>query len=373
MRLSRTIGLGFIVCFATLTWACGARTAPPPAIPPANASDTPSPPVSPAPAPAPAPDPPSRPADVAPPPRDVDATECALLPESDERITTVALTETVDPAHAPHPTNDSERLLFRQLYETLVRVDCHGRARPELAASWRLDAGGRTWIVTLRADARFSDGTPVTTGDLVSSWTRRGSGEELRSLVSRHVQSVVPVNDWVIGITLRDEMAEAPLALADTDLAVTKRADGSRWPLGTRLTEIKEDRARPTGRAGLSVVSVTPREPEASDPPSAILFVVAPETDPRDLLDEGVDLLVTREPSTLDYSATLPQFVSVPLAWQRAHLFLSPWRARAARTPSPDARQALAGDAVRGEARGADGPFWWEPRRDCALARSSTA
>ena len=179
----------------------------------------------------------------------------------------MALTETVDPAHAPHPTNDSERLLFRQLYETLVRVDCHGRARPELAASWRLDAGGRTWIVTLRADARFSDGTPVTTGDLVSSWTRRGSGEELRSLVSRHVQSVVPVNDRVIGITLRDEMAEAPLALADTDLAVTKRADGSRWPLGTRLTEIKEDRARPTGRAGLSVVSVTPREPEASDPP----------------------------------------------------------------------------------------------------------
>ena len=52
----------------------------------------------------------------------------------------------------PGPSNDSERLVFRQLYETLVRVDCKGRVVPGLAASWRLSIDGQTWIVTLRAE-----------------------------------------------------------------------------------------------------------------------------------------------------------------------------------------------------------------------------
>ena len=63
--------------------------------------------------------------------------------------------------------------------------------RPGLAASWRLDANGRTWIVTLRENARFSDGTPVTAADVRASWTRDGIGGELRPHVSRLVQSIV--------------------------------------------------------------------------------------------------------------------------------------------------------------------------------------
>jgi hypothetical protein len=56
------------------------------------------------------------------------------------------------------------------------------------------------------------------------------------------------------------------------------------------------------------------------------------------------------------------------MAWQRVHVLLTPGRSRSAASLSEDARQALAHDAVRGESRGARGPFWWEQLTDCAVA-----
>ena len=104
--------------------------------------------------------------------------ECALTSQPGEPIATVGLTDRIDSSHAPRPSNDGERLLFRQLYETLVRADCMGRVIPGLAASWRLDGDGRTWIVTLRENARFSDGTMATPADVRASWMRDGAGDE---------------------------------------------------------------------------------------------------------------------------------------------------------------------------------------------------
>jgi hypothetical protein len=89
-------------------------------------------------------------------------------------------------------------------------------------------------------------------------------------------------------------------------------------------------------------------------------------------LDQGVDLLLTRDPTTLDYAATLPQFLTAPLQWQRVHVLLTPDRARTAPSFSEGERKALAQDAVRGEARGAEGPFWWESLSDCEAASSRT-
>jgi ABC-type oligopeptide transport system substrate-binding subunit len=160
-------------------------------------------------------------------------------------IATVGLNEQVDPAHAPRPSNDGERLLFRQLYETLIQMDCAGNPMPGLAAFWRLDASRKTWTVALRPDARFSDDTPVTTADVVASWMSsgdgRGNGSELRPQVRRLVQSIVAVDDRTLEITLRSQRADAPLALAHTDLAVAKSVPGSLWPLGTRPAK---DRSR---------------------------------------------------------------------------------------------------------------------------------
>jgi hypothetical protein len=273
-----------------------------------------------------------------------------LIPDAGESIATVGLAERVDAANALHPANESERLLFRQTYDTLVRVDCEGRVVPGVAASWRLDADGSTWLITIRDGARFVDGAPVTAADVKAGWTRDGGANELRPQVRRLVESVAVVGEKDLTIRLRRKPLDAPVALAHPDLVVAKRAPDSSWPMGTRSTRLSSD--------GDAVVVTS------FDRPLSIRFVVAPG-DPRNLLDKGVDLLLTRDPATLDYAATLPQFQSVALRWQRTHVLLTPGRARGSRPLSEDARHALADDAVRGEAMGAAAPFWWEALADC--------
>src|SRR5262245_51880483 len=119
-----------MVSLLAMMAACASRTTPPAVSVPQPAPQLPEPPVAPAPVPEPPPSP------VASPP-EVVTHPCALIGEPGEPLATVALTDRVNPANAPRPSNDSERLLFRQLYESLVRVDCEGRVMPALAASWR--------------------------------------------------------------------------------------------------------------------------------------------------------------------------------------------------------------------------------------------
>jgi hypothetical protein len=347
--------LGFIACLGAIA-GCASRAVPPAVLTPRPAPTAAGPPNSPPAAPEPLSPPPAVTA-LAP---DNDAADCALIADSGERITTVALGETVDPANAPHPTNDSERLLFRQLYETLVRVDCEGRVRPGLAASWRLDMATHTWIVTLRENARFSDGTPVTPADVVSGWAGGGAAD-LRPQASRYVQSIAAIDDRALAITLRSNNVDAPSVLADPELAIARVVPGSPWPLGTRAARAAPDQESP-GSGGRSIITLT------SDSTWSVRFLVSPGRDARDFLDEGVDLLITRQPAALDYAATLPQFLSVPLAWQRTFVLLSPWGARYVSPLPAEARQTLADEAVRGEARGAEAPFWWQALPNCEVA-----
>ena len=286
-----------------------------------------------------------------------------MIAEPGEPIASVALSDRVDASNAPRPSNDSERLLFRQVYETLIRSDCTGRIVPGLAASWRLDGDGRTWIVTLRDNARFANGSPVTAVDVRTSWSGTGGTGELRPSASRLVESVVPISERALAITLRSQRTDAPVALSHSDLAVAKTVANSAWPAGTRSTRITSERgAAPSNSPSVFVVS-----PEHQPP---IRFVVA-SGDPRDLLDRGAELLLTRDPATLRYSASLPQFQTVPLAWQRTYVLLTPGRSRTAPALTESSRHALASDAVRGDARGAQGPFWWEMLADCEIGRSA--
>ena len=316
----------FVVCVQAITWACSSR------IPPAVSI-----------------------------PREVASDECTLIAGPGEPVTTVGLPDAVDPAHAPYPSNDSERLLFRQLYETLVTADCNGRVGPGLATSWRLEDDRRRWLVTLREGALFSDGTPVTAADVRASWNRGGVDGELRPNVARFVESVVMVDDRSLTIVLRNHRTDAPLALAHSALAIARSGPGSPWPLGTRASRALPD-AEPPRTAAASVIALT------RDNLPSIRFLIG-SGDARDLLDQDVDLLITRDPAALDYASTLPQFDSVPLAWQRLHVLLAPGRLRPSPSLSESARQALASDAIRGEARGAQGPFWWESAT-CEAARA---
>ncbi|MCM2131666.1 peptide ABC transporter substrate-binding protein [Larsenimonas rhizosphaerae] len=61
-----------------------------------------------------------------------------------------------------------EEDILRDIYEGLVSVSSEGDIIPGVAESWNVSDDGTIWTFTLRGDARWSDGTPVTANDFVA-------------------------------------------------------------------------------------------------------------------------------------------------------------------------------------------------------------
>jgi hypothetical protein len=109
--------------------------------------------------------------------------------------------------------------------------------------------------------------------------------------------------------------------------------------------------------------------------PGVIEFRIEPNTDPRDALDRGADLLVTRDPALADYAQTRAGFTTFALPWTRTYLLIGTggregegWNAM----NTAAVRESLARDAVRGDARAAAPPFWWNDIAECALDSPAT-
>jgi hypothetical protein len=243
---------------------------------------------------------------------------------------TVALPGPVDAAHAPRPVTEAERLVFRQLYEPLIHVDCRGRVTPGLAGSWMAADGGRRWSFALRDGARFWDGTPVTSEDVRASWAASERGLDER---------VTIVSDRVLTVYFAQPYATVPPRFADQALAVYKKVPGLGWPIGTGAYWLDES----GGDGNLRAL------PAFGDPLPVLAFRVASGDDPRDLLDAGVDLLVTGDRTVVQYAATRPDFTIAPLPWDRTYVLLT----RESVSVSEQARRGLA-DAVRADARPAE-------------------
>ncbi|ASK79071.1 oligopeptide ABC transporter substrate-binding protein OppA [Paraphotobacterium marinum] len=58
------------------------------------------------------------------------------------------------------------------LFEPLVTVDENGKIIPGVAMSWTKDPSGKVYTFKLRKNAKWSDGSPVTSKDFVYSWKR---------------------------------------------------------------------------------------------------------------------------------------------------------------------------------------------------------
>lgn len=303
-RISRcTVRLAAVLLAAT--GACGGRASPgtPPQPAPAVGAAPGSPPVT-----------------------EVPSNACALLgaPEPTRDTLTLALAEPVDPAHAPVPTNRAERLLFAQLYEPLVRLDCTGALRPALAERWLSEDGGRNWVFTLRSDARFADGSPVTAADVVRGWRGRPG-----------IAGASALGDRQVAVTLAVPNREGPFALAQPEYAVAKAQPGA-WPLGTGPYQLDGDARLATGAYPV------------------LLVRRAAGSDPRDLLDGGADLLVTDNPTALAYARQQNELTVVSLPWDRHYLLAASAGGTGTGPLSPEEQAALARDAVRVEARPAE-------------------
>jgi len=269
---------------------------------------------------------------------------CALSRTDSTRVPdtlVIGVFGAVDPAHAPVPHSDAERIVFRQLYETLIRLDCTGQPQPGLADSWNASDSGKRWTFTLRAGASFSDGLTVTAAGVIASW-------QGRDRAGQPAIEVVADGERVLGVRLRERSTTVPLVFADPGMAVTRSVTGRDWPAGTGAYTADTSAGRvivtPVRGGGRPVLKL--RSSGAGDV--------------RDLLDAGVDLLVTDEPALLSYAAGRPGITATPLPWDRTYVLIG-----AAGVPgiSDSLRAGLARDAVRVAARPAPA-FAFEACRD---------
>ena len=224
------------------------------------------------------------------------------------------LLDPVDRDHALAPANDTELLLYRMTLDTPLRLDCQGQALPGLASSWDRDSTGRVWTLTLNSS--------MTAHDIVAAWNDRKAFERSMAL-----QSAVALDDRRIAVTLSRPQDSVPKILADPVFAMA--IDGAQRPAGVK-------------------------------------FEVQPGMDPRDALDRGGDLVVTRDPALVEYVAARPEFAAFALPWSRTYVLLQPASAEPLDVVQGDPdRRSLARDAVSADARAAEPPFWWNDLAGC--------
>jgi len=68
--------------------------------------------------------------------------------------------------------NQVDRDIDRLLYSGLVRFDAQGAPQPDLAENWAISADGMSYTVSLRPDARWHDGIPVSSDDVIYTYSK---------------------------------------------------------------------------------------------------------------------------------------------------------------------------------------------------------
>jgi hypothetical protein len=270
-----------------------------------------------------------------------------LLPESAAALDTfkIGLLDSVELSlsHVQRPANDSERILFTNLFNSLVRLDCREVIRPGLADSWISDSNGAVWTFSLRESDAGS-------GFAASAEVSGAMATSLTEGKIRGVDSVQELNQRRLRIFLSRGTDSVPRFLADPALSSPER-------LATQESD----------RPGTIELPATGSRP-------VIQFHFLLTGDPRDALDREVDLLVSRDPSLVEYAASRAEFNTFALPWTRTYVLLQPAGAKVVGVTLSDAeRQSLARDAVRADARAAKPLQWWNEVDGCvgAIAEAS--
>ena len=122
-------------------------------------------------------------------------------------MNTVQIFGTIDPAKISDYT---DYMASVNLYDGLATVDGAGNLVPELAESWVVAKDASSVTFTIRADATFSDGSPVEAKDVVYSFERllrinQGPANLFAGVVAPG--NVVAVDDKTVTFTLSKTFA----------------------------------------------------------------------------------------------------------------------------------------------------------------------
>jgi hypothetical protein len=266
------------------------------------------------------------------------------------------------------PTNAAERFVFAQAYETLINVDCEGRAYPGLAASWTTDATKTRVTLTLREGSHFWNGDALDANAVAAAWRESGQvGGDVGDVARRVADGTTIVDSRTLTVSLPDTEW---LVLASPSLSVWRPRTGVRLPEGSgpyRLIEPAADIA--PGRLAL-----------LSRGGARLIVRTTPSADARDAIDAGADLVPSADPTTVRYAAARPELSTVPLPWQRTYVVAIPGSATgtlsdvipSAGDSAQTIRASLARDAVRADARPASASGWWSNIQGCQSRPATT-
>src|SRR5688572_546521 len=89
------------------------------------------------------------------------------------RLEMRALVRSLDPLEPPaDPVEAAARERICSLvFDRLVSLDEYGRIKPSLAVSWESDSTKRRWVIRLRSNVKFHNGTPLSPESVVSAFS----------------------------------------------------------------------------------------------------------------------------------------------------------------------------------------------------------
>jgi hypothetical protein len=279
----------------------------------------------------------------------------------------IALPGAIDPRNAPAPRNESEKILFGHLYETLISIDCEGEVHPGLASDWYEGDGGRRWTFVIRRGARFWDGSPVTPGDIVRCWQ---NARVEPFIWEAGVDSAAAAGQGAVHVYFSGPRPQLPRELASPAFAVARIE--SRWPLGTTGGRINVEPVW-SGVMYRRPFTVTPLPGRGGPVLVFIERAASGSPDQRDLIEGGADVMITGDPDVIEYAAGREHLEALPLPWSRVYVLLSIERVREFRLGGsppgldPAFSASLARDAVPGISRGHEGPGWYDSAGGCPL------
>lgn len=129
-------------------------------------------------------------------------------------------TATNDP-HGMLPA-ESDVVRMALLYDVLTVPGDDGTAAPRLATSWEPDETLTAWTLTLRDDAVFSSGEPVTAADTLYSLRRMGekSAENSGRMERFDLEASEATSDTTLVLRTKEPFAEVGQALAGSTFVV---------------------------------------------------------------------------------------------------------------------------------------------------------
>ena len=186
-----------------------------------------------------------------------------------------------------------DRNLVALVFSSLVERGADGTLIPGLASSWTADATGKSWTFTLRPDARWHDGTPVTSRDVVYTinvlrnpeYAGPGAGS-WREVAATAIDERTVQLDLASPLGGFLELATQPIAPAHLleTVPVGELADDpfSRAPVGSGpfvLTELDDDHAV-LEPAAIAQLGDPGAEPTPASIPSDPLGTITPTRRP---------------------------------------------------------------------------------------------